>query len=252
MKSFLIAGNWKMNMLREDTRILINTLKEGLEVLELKNVEVLVCPTFTSLGIAQKLTNDTPIALGAQNMHFEEKGAFTGEISPTMLLDSGCKYVILGHSERRQYFGEGNEILAKKLAAAFNSGLIPIFCIGETLEQRQNGTTFQIIENQLSILSNFNKEQIEKLVIAYEPVWAIGTGLTATTDQILEVHSWIANYLNNNFGIEIKILYGGSLNPKNALEILGTDFVSGGLIGGASLNSEQFLSIINDAIIQSK
>jgi triosephosphate isomerase len=210
-------------------------------------VEVLVCPTFTNLGLAQKLTDGSPISLGAQNMHFEEKGAFTGEISAKMLVDTGCKYVILGHSERRQYFKEDNEILTKKLMTAFENNLIPIFCIGETLEERNGGATFGIIENQLSPLSSFSVEQLLKLVIAYEPVWAIGTGLTATTEQILEVHKWIADYLNKNFGIESMILYGGSMNAKNAAEILSTNNVSGGLIGGASLIADQFLSIINDA-----
>lgn len=248
MKNFLIAGNWKMNMLREDTRNFVNGLKEGISEFNLNNIEVLICPTFTSLGLAQKLTNGTKISLGAQNMHFEEKGAFTGEISPNMLLDSGCKYVIIGHSERRQYFNEDNSLLSKKLQSAFNSGLLPIFCIGETIEQRQTGVTFEILEKQLSILNNFEQKSLEKLVIAYEPVWAIGTGLTATTEQILEVHKWIAEYLMKNFKIKIKILYGGSMNAKNAAEILSTDYVSGGLIGGASLVAEQFLSIINVAV----
>lgn len=251
MKNFLIAGNWKMNMLREDTRTLINEIKTGLSNLNLQKVEILVCPTFTSLGIAQKLTNDSPISIGAQNMHYEEKGAFTGEISPSMLLDSGCKYVILGHSERRQYFKEDNEILTKKLSSAFNNNLIPIYCIGETLEERNNGITFKIIEEQLSILTSFKIDMLDKLVIAYEPVWAIGTGLTATKEQILEVHTWIAEYLQKNFGIEVKILYGGSMNAKNSHEILSTNFVSGGLIGGASLVSDQFLAIIKDAVNQS-
>lgn len=251
MKSFLIAGNWKMNMLREDTRSLLIELKTGLTNLNLQNVEVLVCPTYTNLGLAQKLTDDTPISLGAQNMHYEEKGAFTGEISAKMLLDCGCKYVILGHSERRQYFREDNELLTKKLSTAFKNNLIPIYCIGETLEERNNGITFKIIENQLSVLSSFKIDMLDKLVIAYEPVWAIGTGLTATKEQILEVHTWIAEYLQKNFGVEVKILYGGSMNAKNSIEILSTNFVSGGLIGGASLVSDQFLAIINDAVNQS-
>ncbi|OGU56081.1 MAG: triose-phosphate isomerase [Ignavibacteria bacterium GWF2_33_9] len=248
MKSFLIAGNWKMNMLREATRNLIDGINTGLEGLNLDNVQILICPTFTSLGLAQKLTNNSPLSLGAQNMHFEEKGAYTGEISPKMLIDSGCEYVILGHSERRQYFGEDNELLTKKIASAFVNNLIPVFCIGETLQERENNVTFKVLEYQLSLLSDFTTDELKTLVIAYEPIWAIGTGLTASEEQIYEVHSWIANYLQNKFGVTIKILYGGSLNEKNAKEILSTEFVSGGLIGGASLDAEKFLSIIQTAI----
>jgi triosephosphate isomerase len=248
MKKYLIAGNWKMNLLQAETANLISQIKEGIQNKKIDDVDILICPPFTNLSIANKAIENSPIILGAQNMHFMPKGAFTGEISPEMLLDSGCRYVILGHSERRQYFKEDNELLIKKLQAAFDNNLIPILCIGETLEERQNNKTFEVLYNQITIIHNFSREQLTKLVIAYEPVWAIGTGLTASTEQIKEVHQWIADHIYAHFALQIPILYGGSMNDKNAKEILSTENVNGGLIGGASLKSEQFLKIIDAAI----
>jgi triosephosphate isomerase len=248
MKKYLIAGNWKMNLLQAETVNLLTQLKDGIQGKKLDNVEILVCPPFTNLYVASKTIENTAILLGAQNMHFMQKGAYTGEISPEMLIDAGCRYVILGHSERRQYFQENNDLLTKKLQAAFDNNLIPILCIGETLEERQQNKTFEVLYNQISIIHNFSRENLSNLVIAYEPVWAIGTGLTATPDQIQEVHQWISDHLYAHFALLLKILYGGSMNEKNAKEILSIVNVSGGLIGGASLKSEQFLKIIDEAI----
>lgn len=248
MKKYLIAGNWKMNLLQAETANLISQIKEAIQNKKIDDVDILICPPFTNLNVANNAIENSPILLGAQNMHFMPKGAFTGEISPKMLIDSGCRYVILGHSERRQYFKEDNELLIKKLQAAFDNNLIPILCIGETLEERQNNKTFEVLYNQITIIHNFSREQLTKLVIAYEPVWAIGTGLTASTEQIQEVHQWIADHIYAHFALQIPVLYGGSMNDKNAKEILSTENVSGGLIGGASLKSEQFLKIIDAAI----
>jgi triosephosphate isomerase len=248
MSKYLIAGNWKMNLLQNEAIKLIEDINFGISNLNLSAVEVLVCPPYTDLHIANEQLKDSPIQLGAQNMHFMPKGAYTGEISPEMVIDAGCKYVILGHSERRQYFKEDNEILIKKLKSAFDANINPILCIGETLTEREQKETTNVLFNQISILNLFEKENLEKLTIAYEPVWAIGTGVNATKEQIEEVHLWINNFVYSHFGLKVKILYGGSMNATNAKEILSTENVSGGLIGGASLKSEQFLSIIQTAI----
>ncbi len=248
MSKYLIAGNWKMNLLQNEAIKLIEDINFGISSLNLSSVEVLVCPPYTDLHIANEKLINSPIQLGAQNMHFMTKGAYTGEISPAMVIDAGCKYVILGHSERRQYFKEDNEILIKKLKSAFDANINPILCIGETLKERELKETTNVLFNQISILNLFEKENLEKLTIAYEPIWAIGTGINATKEQIEEVHLWINNFVYSHFGLNIKILYGGSMNATNAEEILSTENVSGGLIGGASLKSEQFLSIIQTAI----
>lgn len=248
MKRYLIAGNWKMNLLQNDAQIFAINLNNELLNRNLLQTDVLICAPFTDLFILKSIQNTSLWNLGAQNMHFADSGAYTGEISPLMLKDTGCKYVILGHSERRQYFGEDNELLTKKINSALHHSLKPIFCIGETIDDRNNNTTYDILKQQLEVLQNVNAEQISNITIAYEPVWAIGTGLTASTQQIAEVHSWITNYLQTHFSTSIKILYGGSMNAGNSAEILAIDNVSGGLIGGASLKLEQFLQIIDNAI----
>ena len=237
-----------MNFTSIEAISFVNELNSNLEKLNLDYVEVLLCVPFTNLHPIILLQNHNLFKLGAQNMHYESKGAFTGEISPLMLLDAACEYVILGHSERRQYFLENNELLLKKIIAALNHNLIPIFCIGETLLQRKSNQTLQVLENQLNILHQVPNNLLSKVIIAYEPVWAIGTGLNATSQQIEETHSWINNFLFSNFGVNLNILYGGSINDSNAKDILETNNVSGGLIGGASTKISQFLNIIKTAI----
>jgi triosephosphate isomerase (TIM) len=252
MRNYLIAGNWKMNNGQSSTGQLINEIKSGIGISHPGSVEILVCPPAISIETALRASSGSVMKVGAQNCHFEPKGAFTGELSVGMIAESGCTHVIIGHSERRTYFLEDDKIIAKKVSSAFAGGLIPILCIGETLSERQAGKTFDILSNQLDEdLSAIPSEEISKLVIAYEPVWAIGTGISATNEQVAEAHAWIRDYLVEHFnaaGEDILILYGGSLNDKNAPEILGIKNVDGGLIGGASLKSEIFLSIINTAI----
>lgn len=248
MKKYLIAGNWKMNFVSDEAIAFVQSLKSHIIEYNLSNVEILLCVPFTNLHPLKSLVDESLFSIGAQNMHFESKGAFTGEISPTMLIDAGCEYVILGHSERRQYFKEDNEILFKKLKAALNYNLKPILCIGETINERQSGRTFEVLQHQLQVLNELDKGKLTKITIAYEPVWAIGTGLNATSEQISEAHQWIDKYLSDNFGESLRILYGGSMNDANAREILECNKVSGGLIGGASLKIEQFTSIIRTAI----
>jgi triosephosphate isomerase len=247
MKKYLIAGNWKMNFLKNETIQFAKELSSKLENRALEQVELLICAPFTNFHYLQNNLSDK-WSFGAQNMHFADSGAYTGEVSPLMLMDAGCEYVILGHSERRQYFGEDNELLTKKINSALNHKLKPIFCIGETIEERNRNITFDILNQQLEVLKNVEPDLLSNITIAYEPVWAIGTGLTATTEQIAEVHSWINNYLQTNLSTSLKILYGGSMNAGNSAEILAIDNVSGGLIGGASLKVDQFMQIIDNAI----
>lgn len=250
-KNMLIAGNWKMNTDISQAVKLAGSVAKGLLVKDKSDVEVLLCPPFTNLTPVYEAIADKPLALGAQNCHFEESGAYTGEISVSMLKAVNCEYVILGHSERRAYFGESDELIGKKLNAAIKGGLKVIMCIGETLEERKAEKTFEILERQLSIgLENFEVKNTGQLVIAYEPVWAIGTGVAAKPEQVQEAHARIRKFLLNKFGTDaenILILYGGSIKPENAEEILTLEDVNGGLIGGASLKAEPFLSIIASA-----
>ncbi|CAG1769710.1 triosephosphate isomerase (TIM) [uncultured bacterium] len=248
MRKMIIAGNWKMNTTITETVALISAIKN-----ELKNeapaCEVVVCPPFTSLETAGTVTKDSVIATGAQNMYFEESGAYTGEISATMLKSIGCKYVILGHSERRTIFNEGNALINRKLHKALESGLLPIFCIGETLGERESGVTFKVIETQVREgLTGVSTDQMSKVVIAYEPVWAIGTGKTATPDQAQEVHAFIRGLLKELYGAAVAdatvIQYGGSVNAANAKELLGQPDIDGALVGGAALKADQFRTII--------
>jgi len=211
--------------------------------------EVVLCPPFTVLSSVKEVIEHSSIKLGAQNMHWEVFGAYTGEVSPIMLKDIGCNYVILGHSERRQYFGETDETVNKKTRIAFSTGLIPIVCVGETLREREKGETLRVMEEQVKTgLSGLTKEEGKGLVVAYEPVWAIGTGKTATPDQAEEVQRFIRKLLAQMFGEEnaqaIRILYGGSINPDNISALMSCENVDGGLVGGASLNVESFVKII--------
>lgn len=246
MSKYLIAGNWKMNTNLDEAKKITDKLHSFKDYDS--EVEMLICPPYTHLGFLSELVDLSRISLGAQNVHFEEKGAFTGEISNDMLLSVGCEYVIVGHSERRILFGETDEMINKKVVNSLKAGLRVILCIGETLEERENGSTNKILERQLSI-GLIGVEETINLKVAYEPVWAIGTGKTATSEQISETHSFIANFLQNRFeDNSIKILYGGSMNAENAKEILAINNVNGGLIGGASLNPESFLAIYNSAL----
>jgi len=219
------------------------------KVADITGIDVVVCPPFTSLNAVKNVIKDTSISLGAQNMHWEEKGAFTGEVSANMLLTLGCDFVILGHSERRAYFHETDEIVARKVKAAIESGLIPIVCVGETQKEREEGITERVVETQVrGVFEGLSPELFYGTVIAYEPVWAIGTGLTATSEQAQEVHAFIRKLLDDMFGTEVaektRIQYGGSMKPSNARELLNEPDIDGGLIGGASLNAESFEMIV--------
>lgn len=250
MKKILIAGNWKMHKTLKDALELAYRIKDWVVTNNLR-VEVAICPPFTYLYPIAELIKDSKIALGAQNCYYPPEGAFTGEISPRMLVSIGCQYVIIGHSERRTHFNESNELINKKIISALDFGLKPIFCIGETLEERREGKTFDILESQIKTgLQSVSTKLIHKLIIAYEPVWAIGTGISAKTEQIEEAHKFIRKTLQELFpkdGDNILILYGGSMNRSNAKEILEILDVHGGLIGKASLDDAEFTKIIEYA-----
>lgn len=245
MRRLLIAGNWKMHKTVQEAVELVRELKEL--VSDVKDRDILVCPPFTALYAVSRELEGSNIALGAQNMFYEEKGAFTGEISPLMVKDVGCSYVILGHSERRHIFGETDELINKKVLSAVNHGLIPILCVGETLQEREEGKTKDVIERQVKEgLKGLN--ETSEFVIAYEPVWAIGTGKTATPELAEEVHSFIREILAEMFGKEkadsIRILYGGSVKPENAAGLMSQPNIDGSLVGGASLKAESFAKIV--------
>jgi triosephosphate isomerase len=246
MRIALIAGNWKMNKNPREAKEFAEQLKEMLGVKV--NAEVLICPPHTALAQASVGIRDSNIKLGAQNMHWETKGAFTGEVSGETLVELGCEYVILGHSERRQYFGETDEIVNKKIITALNLNLKPIFCIGESLAERESNQAFDVIKKQLDG-GLANVTNILNLVIAYEPVWAIGTGRTATPEQAKEVHAFIRQHIAQKYNQEtidnLRIIYGGSVTPENIDSLMAQDGIDGALVGGASLKLESFLRIIN-------
>ena len=251
MRKKIVAGNWKMNKNTAEAVELVNGLKTL--VADVKGVEAVVCPPFTLLSEVKKALAGSNVKLGAQNMHTEEKGAFTGEISPAMLKDVGVEYVILGHSERREYFKESNEFINKKVKTAIKFGLTPILCVGEKLEEREAGTTEKVVrEHVVEGFKDLTKEDAVKVVIAYEPVWAIGTGKTATPDQAQEVHAFIRKLLAEIYdeatAAEITIQYGGSMNDANAKELMAKPDIDGGLIGGASLIAEKFAVVIKSGI----
>ncbi len=250
MRKTIIAGNWKMNLNLEEGYGLATEIK-GMVADEINNsqIDIVLIPSFIHLSGLQSLLKTTEIKLGAQNCHHKNKGAYTGEVSPHMLADLGIEYVIIGHSERRQYFGESNELLARKIDAALENNLIPIYCFGETLEQREHGLANTIVESQVrEALFHLMENQIANLVLAYEPVWAIGTGVTASSEQAQEMHAFIRALLTEKYGSHtaqnISILYGGSMKPDNAAELLACRDIDGGLIGGASLESRSFMEII--------
>jgi triosephosphate isomerase len=253
MRRKLIAGNWKMNKTLSEAHELLLSISNNINSDILKNVDVLVCPPFISLSIANFILKDSLINIGGQNIYQENEGAYTGEISAKLLTSVGCKYVIVGHSERRQYFFETNETVNLKVKRALENNLKPIVCVGETLKQREEEKHFKIIKEQVSnCLKEINSDDIINVVIAYEPVWAIGTGKTASPEQANEMHIYIRNVIGNLFNKsaveKIIILYGGSMNDKNAKELLHMSDIDGGLIGGASLKSESFINIINSAL----
>ena len=246
MRKHLIAGNWKMYKTPKQAKELAEELKSGLA--NVKDVDIVICPPFTALPTVAQVVRGSNIGLGAQNMHYETKGAFTGEISPEFLLELGCKYVILGHSERRQYFNETDELINKKLITALKINLYPIFCIGEKLSERESGKTFDIIKNQLALGLMKIREGIDNIIIAYEPIWAIGTGKTATPKQAAEVHGFIRDWLkkdyNQTVAEEKRIVYGGSVKPDNVDELMAEQDIDGALVGGASLEEQSFIRLV--------
>lgn len=249
-RTAIIAGNWKMNMTPAQTTALIEELKPL--VAGKNGCEIVICVPFVDIAAAKAATEGTNIRVGAQNVHYEAKGAFTGEISAAMLVECGCEYVVIGHSERRQYFGETDVTVNKRLVAALNSGLKPILCVGELLEERDQDVTAEVVARQLKIaLLGVTAEDARKVVIAYEPVWAIGTGRTATAEQAEEVCAVIRSVLAGKYGTEtaeaITVQYGGSMKASNAAELLSKQNVDGGLIGGASLIASDFAAIVEAA-----
>lgn len=246
LRKAVIAGNWKMNNNRNETKAL---LTEMLPLVKEAGCDVVCCVPFTDLETAVSLTKGTNVKVGAQNVHFEAKGAFTGEISADMLVELGVEYVVIGHSERRQYFGETDETVNKRVKAALAAGLTVILCVGEMLAQREQGVTDELVALQTKIaLNGVTAEELKRVIIAYEPVWAIGTGKTATAEQANEVCAVIRSTIAKLYGAAaadgITIQYGGSMNAKNAAELLSKPDVDGGLIGGASLKAADFSEIV--------
>ena len=247
MRKNIVAGNWKMN----------TTVQEGISLAQevnglLKNMkancDVVICVPFTHLVPVNGVIDQNIVGLGAENCADKVKGAFTGEVSAQMVASTGANYVILGHSERRQYYGETNETLIEKTRLALENNLTPIFCVGEVLEERENGTYNDVVKSQVEALFSLSAEDFAKVVIAYEPVWAIGTGKTATSDQAQDMHAYIRNVIAEKYGVElaqeISILYGGSCKPSNAKELFAKPDVDGGLIGGAALEAASFIGIV--------
>lgn len=246
MRTPIIAGNWKMNKTIEEAIKLVREIKNNLR----DDVETVVCVPFTSLYEVKKEIAGTSLKLGAQNMHWEDSGAFTGEISPIMLKEIGVDYVIIGHSERRQYFGETDETVNKKIKSAIKHNITPIVCVGETLEQRENNIEKEIVKSQvLKAFSGIEGIDMEKIVIAYEPVWAIGTGKTASKEDANDMISFIRNIIMEEYGKEIadrvRIQYGGSVNSGNITEIMNQSDIDGALVGGASLKPEEFVKLMS-------
>ena len=247
MRKKVIAGNWKMNMLPNEA---ISMITELAPLVKDTENEVVLCVPYTDLFYSLLTAQGTNIKIGAQNMHYEEKGAYTGEVSGKMLKSIGVEYVIIGHSERRQYFNETDETVNKKIKTAFENDLKPIVCVGETLEEREAGKAFEIIENQTQKdLDGLTEEQVANTIIAYEPIWAIGTGKTATSNDANEackkIREKIVEIYGQNVAERVIIQYGGSMKPENAKELLSMSDIDGGLIGGASLKAESFANIVN-------
>ena len=251
MKNKVVAGNWKMNKTFTEAEELLVEIAEGIEEMPLQT-DIIICPSFPYMEMAADIAEENGFYIGAQDVASEEKGAYTGEVSASMLKSCGVDFCIIGHSERRMYFKETHEQLRKKVDIAIANDLCPIFCVGEQLPEREADNHFSIVEKQLAeSLFHLDKQEFERIIIAYEPVWAIGTGVTATTEQAQEMHAFIRSLIEKKYGTELAyntyILYGGSCNPNNALELFTCKDVDGGLIGGASLNAEDFIAIINAA-----
>ncbi|MBL7077242.1 MAG: triose-phosphate isomerase [Kiritimatiellae bacterium] len=246
LRKKIIAGNWKMNKTIADAQELASGVK--LELAECREVDVVLCPPFTALKAVGDIIENTSIKLGAQNMHWEADGAYTGEISASMLRDLYCHYVILGHSERRTYFGETDTIVNHKVKSALATNLIPIVCVGETLEEREADRTQEVIQTQVEGSLSGLADEIKQVVVAYEPIWAIGTGRTATPEMAQEVHAFIRRILTGLSDADtaetVRIQYGGSMKPGNAEELLGQPDIDGGLIGGAALDARSFVEIV--------
>lgn len=247
MRKPIIAGNWKMNKTRDEALKFIYAVKDN--VVSNEEVEAVICAPFPYLRCLGK-RQGSQLRIGAQNMHFEASGAFTGEVAPGMLSSIGVSYVILGHSERREMFNETDETVNKKVHAAFAHNLIPIVCVGESLENRENGTTNEVVEGQtVAALNGLKAEQVKQVVLAYEPIWAIGTGRTATAEQANETIGYIRQVVERVYGKEvadaIRIQYGGSVNSSNIKELMSQEHIDGALVGGASLDPQSFLSLVN-------
>jgi triosephosphate isomerase len=250
MRLPLVVGNWKMHGSGAQARELALSVRDGLE--RPQGVEVAICPPFTVLTTVAEVLAGSAIGLGAQNCHWEAKGAFTGEISPTMLTEIGCRLVLLGHSERRQIFHESDEQINKKVAAALRHGLQPLLCVGETAEERRQGLTFTVVEGQLRAgLAGLQPEDVGRCLLAYEPVWAIGTGVNATPTQAAEVHSYLRGLVSElgakDVALSVRILYGGSVKPDNAAAVTQELDVDGVLVGGASLEAQSFIAIAKES-----
>ena len=248
----LIVGNWKMYKTISETVNLINVIKAGLHTIT--DADAVVCPPFTALAAANESLQGSKIELAAQDMHYETEGAFTGEISPLMLKDVGCRYVILGHSERRIIFKETDELINKKVLAALKYSFVPIVCVGETLDEREARKAFEVVKKQFDgVFANVDEKEFERIVIAYEPVWAIGTGRNATPEQAEQMHSYIRRLLNERCGDEtgqkVKILYGGSVKPDNSALLMAKPNVNGALVGGASIKAESFIQIVTNSLV---
>ena len=251
MRRVIIAGNWKMNKNITESIDLANSIKRSLY--DVQEVEIVLCPPFTSLGDVNEIILESNIKLGAQDVYWEKEGAFTGEISSPMLKNVGCEYCIVGHSERRQFFGETNETVNKKTRALLKDGLKPIVCVGEKLEERKADKTFRVVKDHVTnSLTGLTKEDMRSVVIAYEPVWAIGTGVNATKEQAQEVHKYIRGLIEEIFDERIaksvRIQYGGSVKPENIKELIQQEDVDGALVGGASLKADSFAQIVRNCL----
>ncbi len=252
MRKKLIAGNWKMNLDLQASKSLAESILGIVTKKDISSADVLICPTFVALDTCAKVIKGSGISIGAQNMSDKDDGAYTGEISASMLLSAGCEYVIIGHSERRKYYSETNQIVNSKVIKALESGLKPIMCVGETLQEREDDIFEAIVGKQVTEgLAGLNAEQMANVTIAYEPVWAIGTGVNATPEQASAMHQFIGKVIADKFGDSVaenlRILYGGSVNAKNAGEILSACGIDGALVGGASLKADDFKTIISAA-----
>ncbi len=250
MRKPIIAGNWKLNNTEREAVELVTALRTNLA--DVDTVDIIVCPVFTVLGVVHDVLLESNIALGAQNVYWEDSGAFTGEVSAPLLKEIGVQYVIIGHSERRQYFGETNQTVNKKIRAALNHDLTPIVCVGEILQEREADKTCEVIQTQCKeSLAGFNADEMKRMIIAYEPVWAIGTGKTATPAQAQEVHKFIRELLtkmhNEEAAQTLRIQYGGSVKPENTAELMAQEDIDGALVGGASLKADSFIQIVKNS-----